>query len=82
MNVSNDSNGNESISKVHDLMKRLKFLEEDRKKSFKEWQYDENENCSVEKVNYEFIRNYRSHQFQIFIADGSSWILLHRNQRR
>lgn len=50
MNASKNSNAKKSVTKVHDLMKRLKFLEEDRKKSFKNWQYEDDENCSVEKV--------------------------------
>lgn len=35
---------------VHTLMKKLKLLEEDRKKSFKHWQYKDTEKCSVKKV--------------------------------
>ena len=50
MNVSQDTSADKSIVEIRSLMKRLKFLEEDRKKSFKNWQYGEVENCSVEKV--------------------------------
>lgn len=53
MNVSKNTSANKSIVQIHSMMKRLKFLEEDRKKSFKSWQYGEVENCSVEKVNSE-----------------------------
>lgn len=44
----NDSAGEDSgaIS----LIAKLKFLEEERVKSFKDWQYAANENCSVKKV--------------------------------
>lgn len=32
------------------LVKKLKFLEEDRVRSFKYWQYNETDNCSIKKV--------------------------------
>lgn len=32
------------------LLTELKFLEEERVKTFKNWQYAANENCSVKKV--------------------------------
>lgn len=40
----------EGDNKVGGLMKKLKFLEEERVKSFNHWQYNDNENCSVKKV--------------------------------
>lgn len=52
MNISNTRNTNSSVTKIHDLMKTLKFLEEDRKESFKNWQYDDEKNCSVENVSF------------------------------
>jgi hypothetical protein len=45
------SNGRKSDENTLNLMQKLAFLEEDRRNSFKNWQFSENENCSVEKVN-------------------------------
>lgn len=35
---------------IHSLMSKLKVMESDRVKSFKNWQYGNQENCSVQKV--------------------------------
>lgn len=50
MSTSNDDRASQGIQDVHLLMKKLKFLEKIRVKSFKNWQYDEGNNCSVKKV--------------------------------
>lgn len=50
MSVSGCDESRKSTEALHGLIKKLKFLEEQREKSFKYWQYDESENCSVKKV--------------------------------
>lgn len=61
------------------LMKTLKFLEEDRVKTFKNWAFGDHENCSVQKVRFP---TQTSSKFQILInfpfqlSDGWGWILL------
>lgn len=77
MNVSNNSSTNESIVKSNEMMKRLKFLEDDRKRSFQNWQYDDDENCSVEKVIFmSLLGIIEGNRSFIFFSDGPSRILL------
>lgn len=50
MEASNDNNSTQVLTNAEGLMKKLKFLEEDRKTSYQHWQYENNDNCSVRKV--------------------------------
>lgn len=43
----------ESMQIMHGLMEKLKFMEEIRVKSFKSWQYKDDDNCSVKKVCFQ-----------------------------
>lgn len=49
MNLSNTENSTNAPEGTG-LMEKLKFLEEEREKSFKYWQYGINDNCSIKKV--------------------------------
>ncbi|CRK90640.1 CLUMA_CG004343, isoform A [Clunio marinus] len=44
------SNSKERLSLYNHLMKKMKFMEEDRIASFKNWQYSESDKCSVQKM--------------------------------
>lgn len=50
MSLSNADRSSQATPTIHKLMKKLKFLEDQRKNSFNYWQFDESENCSVRKV--------------------------------
>lgn len=52
MNLTSNEGTSQSVAILHELSKKLKFLEEVRKESFQNWQYEENVNCSVQKVNF------------------------------
>lgn len=39
-----------SGTNMQNLMKKLKFIEEERLSTFRKWQYDESQNCSAAKM--------------------------------
>lgn len=49
---SNSNTGNNTLIRKH------KLLEEDRVKSFKFWQYDDEEKCGVKKVCFVYLLYY------------------------
>lgn len=49
MNISSD-NTSSNVTEPLNLMEKLKILEKEREKSFKYWQYGNDENCSIKKV--------------------------------
>lgn len=50
MNSSSENSPMQGLTSATELMKKLKFLEEERVKSFKHWQYGDDEDCSIKKV--------------------------------
>lgn len=58
MNLTNTQTGS-NVTDASSLMEKLKFLEEQREKSFKYWQYSEIDNCSKKKVCLSIYNNFQ-----------------------
>lgn len=49
--VPSDESSSQYLIDAKSLLKKLTFLEKHREKSYKQWQYKDNENCSIKKVS-------------------------------
>lgn len=77
MSLKNSQRSSESVEIIHGLMEKLKFMEEIRVKSFKSWQYENVDNCSVKKVCFQIFLSQFGGCIQISISsDGRSRFLL------
>jgi hypothetical protein len=50
----NDQSVTEKPNSFAELKKKLILFEDERAQTFVDWQYDENEKCSVLEVNHEY----------------------------